>query len=80
MCFCSSKKNMASELIDYLKKNINSTIGTYSLSNSKFYKNKYNKCQTNSLYLFSNSIALPCHENINFDKIIREINNFFAKN
>ncbi len=66
------------KLIKYLKYHkIDSTIGTYSLSNSKYYKNKYSKPQLNSYFLFKNCISLPCHENINLNFIFSKIENYF---
>ena len=54
------------KLIQKLKKNnIESTIGTYSLSSTSYYKNKYNDIQKNSKYLYENTITLPCHEDVN---------------
>jgi dTDP-4-amino-4,6-dideoxygalactose transaminase len=66
-------------LIKYLKKNnIDSTIGTYSLSNSKYYKKKYSDPQKNSYFLFKNCISFPCHENVNLKYIFSKLE-FFLK-
>ena len=66
------------KLIKYLKKHkIDSTIGTYSLSSSKFYKKKYSDPQSNSFFLFKNCISLPCHEKINFKFIFSKIESYF---
>lgn len=79
--FLVPKKINRDNLIFFLKKNnINSTIGTYSISNTLFYKKKYNTPQTNSNYLFQNCISLPCHENINLKKILQKIKIFYEKN
>ncbi|MDA7637348.1 aminotransferase class I/II-fold pyridoxal phosphate-dependent enzyme [Candidatus Pelagibacter sp.] len=72
--FLVPEKVNRDKLIFYLKKNnIDSTIGTYSLSNTIYYKNKYKSPQTNSNYLFKNCISLPCHENVDLKKITRII-------
>jgi len=64
-------------LIRYLKKNkIDSTIGTYSLSNSKYYKKKYSDPQINSYFLFKNCISFPCHENVNLKYIFLILGTF----
>ena len=64
-------------LIRYLKKNkIDSTIGTYSLSNSKYYKKKYSDPQKNSYFLFKNCISFPCHENVNLKYIFSKLASF----
>ena len=69
------------KLIAYLKKyKINSTIGTYSISNTIFYKKKYKSPQKNSNYLFKNCISLPCHENIDLKKIVQIIKGFYETN
>lgn len=76
--FLVPKKINRDNLILFLKKNnINSTIGTYSISNTLFYKKKYNSPQINSNYLFQNSISLPCHENINLKKVLQKIKIFY---
>ena len=68
------------KLIKFLKQfKIDSTIGTYSLSNSKFYKNKYSNPQLNSYFLFKNCISFPCHEKINLNYIFSKIDSFFNK-
>ncbi len=58
------------DLIYHLKlNNIESTIGTYSLSATSYYKNKYNDIQENSYYLENNTITLPCYENLDTKKV-----------
>lgn len=58
-------------LISYLRENnIESTLGTYCLSSTTYYKNKYKKIQNNSLYLEKNTITLPCYENVDIEYII----------
>jgi dTDP-4-amino-4,6-dideoxygalactose transaminase len=61
-------------LIDYLRSNsIESTIGTYCLSDSTYYKNKYDDVQENSYKLECNTITLPCYSGINVDYICNMI-------
>jgi dTDP-4-amino-4,6-dideoxygalactose transaminase len=43
---------------------IESTIGTYSLSYCKYYKEKYNNIQNNARWLYENTITLPCYEGL----------------
>ena len=79
--FLVPKQINRNNLIVFLKKNkIDSTIGTYSISNTSFYKKKYKSPQINSEYLFKKCISLPCHENINIKKILRKINLFYENN
>jgi dTDP-4-amino-4,6-dideoxygalactose transaminase len=79
--FVVPKKINRNNLIIFLKKNkIDCTIGTYSISNTSFYKKKYKSPQNNSKYLFKKCISLPCHENINIKKIIKKINLFYENN
>lgn len=67
-------------LIDELKiKEIESTIGTYSLSNCTYYRNKYNKVQKNSTYLQNHTITLPCYDNVDVDFIIQQIKEILLK-
>ncbi|QQZ62818.1 DegT/DnrJ/EryC1/StrS family aminotransferase [Paenibacillus sonchi] len=52
-------------LIAYLTENgIESTIGTYCLSNTTYYKNKYNSVQPIAKYLEKNTVTLPCYDNV----------------
>lgn len=62
------------QLVQYLKdKEIESTIGTYCLSNCSYYKEKYNSVQPNALYLEQNTITLPCYAGVDTDKIAAAI-------
>ena len=64
-------------LIQYLKtKGIESTIGTYCLSNTSYYKSKYNNVQPNSKFLEENTITLPCYKGVNTRKIIKTISKY----
>ena len=64
-------------LIKYLKsQNIESTIGTYCLSNTLYYKTKYNDIQPNSKFLEENTITLPCYKGVNTKKVIKTISKY----
>jgi len=70
----NTKRN---DIIKYLKeKNIETTIGTYCLSNCTYYKNKYNNIQPVSKILYDTTITLPCYPGIDIDIITDEINKF----
>jgi len=57
-------------LIEYLKQNgIESTIGTYCLSNCTYFKNKYDDVQENALWLEKNTITLPCHDDVDVERV-----------
>ena len=65
------------KLIQHLKtKDIESTIGTYCLSNTSYYKSKYNNVQPNSKFLEENTITLPCYKGVNTRKIIKTISKY----
>ena len=67
----------ASSLISKLKqKQIDCTIGTYSLSSTDYYLKKYKKSQQNSVFLMKNSITFPCFETLNIEYIINEVKKF----
>ena len=69
------------DLISFLKEhNIESTLGTYCLSNTTYYKNKYKNIQTNSSHLERNTITLPCYEGVSVGKIVKKIEKFIFKN
>jgi perosamine synthetase len=65
------------ELIKFLyTHNIESTLGTYCLSNTTFYKRKYHNVQKNSVFLEENTITLPCYEGIPVKVVCNVIKNF----
>ncbi|MCC6275244.1 MAG: DegT/DnrJ/EryC1/StrS family aminotransferase, partial [Leptospiraceae bacterium] len=53
-------------LTSYLKtKEIESTLGTYSLSSTTYYSKKYNDIQKNGNILQNETITLPCYKGVN---------------
>lgn len=61
-------------LIDHLKKDrIESTLGTYCLSNTTYYRNKYGQVQPNAAFLEQNTITLPCFKDIDVEYVCRSI-------
>lgn len=67
------------DLIDFLSnRNIESTLGTYSLSNCTYYKEKYDSVQINSSRLEARTITLPCYENVDYEKVVNAISEFTA--
>lgn len=68
------------ELVKYLKENdIETTLGTYCLSATSYYKNKYNNIQPNAKFLEDNTITFPCYDDVNIDKVLSTIINFWNK-
>ena len=64
-------------LVKYLKENgIETTIGTYCLSNTTYYKNKYNCVQANAQHLEDKTITLPCYENVDVKFICSTIKKY----
>jgi perosamine synthetase len=64
-------------LVKYLKENgIETTIGTYCLSNTTYYKNKYNCVQANAQHLEDKTITLPCYENVDVKFICSAIKKY----
>lgn len=62
------------ELVKYLKQHdIETTIGTYCLSGTTYYKNKYNQVQPNAKYLEENTITFPCYDGVDIDFIVSKI-------
>ncbi|NLW78054.1 MAG: DegT/DnrJ/EryC1/StrS family aminotransferase [Ruminococcaceae bacterium] len=61
-------------LIDHLaQRDIESTIGTYCLSNTSYYKAKYNSVQPTALWLEQNTITLPCYDGVDAGLVAREV-------
>jgi perosamine synthetase len=65
------------ELIKYLKENgVETTIGTYCLSGTTYYKNKYDSVQTNAKILEENTITFPCYNNVDIKYIVEKIKEY----
>lgn len=61
-------------LVSSLKeKGVETTLGTYSLSNGSYFKKKYNQPQPNSFVLQKNTITLPCYDGVNVEAVCAEI-------
>ena len=64
-------------LIDHLgTHNIESTLGTYCLSATTYYLEKYNDPQKNSLWLESNTITFPCYTGVDVNRVVEVIGSF----
>lgn len=65
------------KLIHYLKDNkVETTIGTYCLSGTTVYKNKYNNTQANAKYLEADSITFPCYDGVDITYILNRVKKF----
>jgi dTDP-4-amino-4,6-dideoxygalactose transaminase len=65
------------ELISYLRANqIESTIGTYSLSATTYYQSRYADIQPNSSRLNDNTITLPCYNGVDVKRVVDIIGSF----
>ena len=74
LTFITPKGISRDKLIEALrKKEIESTIGTYALSATSYYRKKYNNIQNNSLFLENNTITLPCFDGVDIDYIAKSI-------
>jgi len=74
LVFTVPKQISRDKLINYLRDNgIESTLGTYCLSGTTYYKNKYDDVQLNAMYLQENTITLPCYDGLDVDFIIQHI-------
>lgn len=66
------------ELIDHLAEhNIESTLGTYCLSGTTFYSDKYNTIQPNAYWLENNTITLPCYDGVDVVRVSAVIKSYF---
>lgn len=67
------------DLIAYLREQgVESTIGTYCMSNCSFYRDKYKNVQSNSLWLEKHTISLPCYAGIVVNDVVDIIKNIFC--
>ena len=55
------------------EKEIDCSIGTFSLSTIDYYLKKYRDPQKNSSFLMNNTITLPCFDGLNVEKVINAI-------
>lgn len=66
-------------LIKYLLDNdIEATLGTYCLSNTTFFKRKYNQVQPIAKYLEQWTITLPCHDDVNVKFVCDKIKKYLS--
>lgn len=64
-------------LVSHLKENsIETTIGTYCLSGTTYYKNRYNSVQVKAKFLEENTITFPCYDNVDVEFIISTIKEY----
>ena len=67
-------------LHDYLfAKDIETTIGTYCLSETPYYREKYHDIRPNASFLQHNTITLPCFHNVSIREVCDAIESFFPK-
>lgn len=65
------------DLIRYLKDNgIETTLGTYCLSGTTYYKNKYANVQKNAKLLEENTITFPCYDGVDVEYITNVIKRY----
>lgn len=65
------------ELVKFLKENgVETTIGTYCLSGTTYYANKYQDVQPNAKYLEENTITLPCYNCVDIEFIVGKIKEY----
>jgi len=77
LVFVIPKNINRDDLVKYLKEQkIETTIGTYCLSGTTFYKNKYSNVQPNALYLENNTITFPCYSGLDLEYIISQIREY----
>lgn len=61
-------------LIAVLKEmGVETTLGTYCLSGTSYYRKKYNDVQSNAMILQHRTITLPCFEGVNVSKVCGSI-------
>lgn len=65
-------------IVHLAEQNIESTLGTYCLSGTTFYKNKYNDIQPNANWLENNTITLPCYDGVDVNRVANSIRDYFA--
>jgi len=68
------------ELIHFLRdENVETTIGTYSLSNTTYYLEKYKNSQPNGKHVFDNVITFPCFPGVDTGYVIKAVSKYMDK-
>lgn len=76
-CFIVPSEFGRDELIEGLRsQNIDCSIGTYSLSATTYYMQKYNDIQQNANFLAKNTVTLPCFDGVDVERVVNFIKNF----
>lgn len=52
---------------------IETTIGTYALGSTTYYRNKYDQSPTNSELLFETTLTLPCYRGVDVLRVVQAI-------
>ena len=77
LVFIVPKDMNRDSLVKYLRENeIETTIGTYCLSGTTYYKSRYNDVQQNAMYLEDNTITFPCYDGVDIEYIIKKIKKY----
>ena len=79
LVFVIPKNINRDDLVKYLKENgVETTIGTYCLSGTTYYKNKYNSVQPNAMFLEENTITFPCYDGVDVEFIVKNIKEYIS--
>ena len=54
---------------------VESTIGTYALGSTSYFKNKYQAAPSNSRVLFDSTITLPCYRDVDVERVLEVVVN-----
>lgn len=66
------------ELVGFLRDHgVESTLGTYSLSATTYYREKYQDVQPNAKFLEDYTITLPCYDGVDTERIVKVIKQFY---
>lgn len=60
-------------IADLREAGIEATIGTYCMSGTTYFRNRYNEIQPNSAYLQKNTITLPCYADVDVNFICEKL-------
>jgi len=56
------------------KREVETTLGTYCLSGTTYFRSRYNDVQPNAWFLQENTITLPCYDGVDVARVCMEIN------
>ncbi len=66
-------------IINLKEQGVETTLGTYCLSGTTYYRNKYNNVQPNAEFLQNNTITFPCYDGVDVQHVVEKVKEFCSR-